>query len=67
VAKRVELAEALRLIEDGAQVVDVLSREAYEESHIPGAVHIALTELDAQSTAALDRARPVMTYCFDYQ
>jgi rhodanese-related sulfurtransferase len=32
--------EAQRLIEAGAQVLDVLELGEYRESHLPGAVHI---------------------------
>jgi rhodanese-related sulfurtransferase len=62
-----ELDEMRRLRDEGAQVLDVLSLREYEYSHIPGAVHIALEELDSRSTAGLDRSRAVITYCYDYQ
>lgn len=65
--KMIELEEVQRLIGEGAQVLDVMSRSEYEDSHLPGAIHISLKELDEQSTAALDRGRPVITYCYDYQ
>jgi rhodanese-related sulfurtransferase len=64
--KMIELQEVLRLIDDGAQLLDVMSRNAYEDSHLPGAIHISLKELDARSAARLDRERPVVTYCNDY-
>jgi rhodanese-related sulfurtransferase len=63
----VDLEGVKRLIAEGAQLLDVLSRSEYEDSHLPGAIHIPLTELDAQSAAQLDRGRPVVAYCFDYQ
>ena len=63
----IELDEMRRLRDQGAQVLDVLSHREYEDNHIPGALHIALNELDAQTTAHLDRGRPVITYCYDYQ
>ncbi len=65
--KMIELKEVQRLIGEGAQVLDVMSRDEYEESHLPGANHISIKELDEQNTAALDRGRPVITYCYDYQ
>jgi rhodanese-related sulfurtransferase len=64
---QIELAETLRLVEQGAQLLDVLSRKEYEESHLPGAIHIPLQELDEASVAALDRGRPVIAYCYDYE
>jgi rhodanese-related sulfurtransferase len=63
----IELEEVQRLLGEGAQLLDVTSREAYEESHLPGAIHVSLKELDEQSAARLDRDRPVVTYCSDYQ
>jgi rhodanese-related sulfurtransferase len=64
----IELEEVQRLVEEEeAQLLDVMSREKYEESHLPGAINISLKELDAESAARLDRSRPVITYCFDYQ
>jgi rhodanese-related sulfurtransferase len=65
--KMIELEEVQQLIGEGAQLLDVMSREAYDESHLPGAIHISLKELDEQTAARLDRDRPVITYCSDYQ
>jgi rhodanese-related sulfurtransferase len=64
--KMIDREEVRRLVDEGAQLVDVLSRRQYEHSHLPGAIHISLKELDAQSAARLDRSRPVITYCSDY-
>ncbi len=55
-----------RLVEQGAQLVEVLPREEYEEAHLPGAVNIPLKELDRESTAGLDPDAPVIVYCYDY-
>jgi rhodanese-related sulfurtransferase len=63
----IELDEMRRLRDEGAQVLDVLSLREYEDSHIPGAIHIGLDELDSSSTSRLDRDRPVIAYCYDYQ
>jgi rhodanese-related sulfurtransferase len=65
--KLIELDEVQRLLAEGAQLLDVMSREAYDDSHIPGAIHISLKELDERSVAQLDRGRPIITYCSDYQ
>ena len=62
------LEEVERLVrEEGAQLLDVMSRESYEDSHLPAAINISLKELDADTAARLDRSRPVVAYCFDYQ
>ena len=63
----IDLEGVQRLVEEGAQVVDVMSREEYEDSHLPGAIHISLKELDEASAARLDRDRAVITYCSDHQ
>jgi rhodanese-related sulfurtransferase len=66
--KVIELGEVRRLVEEEkAQLLDVMSREAYEDSHLPGALHISLKELDGRSAARLDPDRPVITYCSDHQ
>jgi rhodanese-related sulfurtransferase len=54
-----------QLLGEGAQLVEVLPRPEYEEQHISGAVSIPLKELDAATVAGLDRARPVIVYCWD--
>ena len=58
--------EVRELLEKGAQLVEVLPREEYEEEHLPGAVSIPLKELDREATAGLDRDAPVIVYCHDY-
>ncbi len=59
--------EVRKLLEEGAQLVDVLLREEYEEEHLPGAINIPLKELDRETTARLRRDAPVIVYCHDYQ
>ena len=63
----IDRGEVQRLVADGAQLVDVLPREEYEAEHIAGAVSIPLKELGRQTTARLDRDRPVIVYCWDFQ
>ena len=55
------------LLGEGAQLVEVLPRAEYEDEHLPGALSIPLKELDRESVLQLDRARPVIVYCYDYQ
>ena len=55
------------LLRAGAQLVEVLPGAEYEDEHLPGAVNIPLKELTAETAAQLDRARPVIVYCYDYQ
>jgi rhodanese-related sulfurtransferase len=56
-----------RLLTEGAQVVDVLPAQEYQELHLPGAISIPLKELSEQTTALLRKDRPVIVYCYDYQ
>jgi rhodanese-related sulfurtransferase len=51
----------------GAKLVDVLPAKQCEEERLPGAINIPLKKLDGQAAAALDRNRPVIVYCHDYQ
>lgn len=64
-AQTVDLAGVQKLLQRGAQLVEVLPREEYEELHLPNALHLPLKELDAQHAARLDRERPVVVYCWD--
>ncbi len=59
--------EVQRLLDEGAQLVEVLPREEFEEEHLPGAINIPLKTLDAETTRRLERERPVIVYCHDYQ
>src|SRR5437660_333270 len=64
-AQTVDLAGVKELLERGAQLVEALPYEEYQELHLPGAVHIPLKELDAEHARRLDRDRPVIVYCWD--
>jgi len=57
--------EVQALIDTGAQLVEVLPSEEYEEQHLPGALGIPLRKIDAQAASQLDAARPVVVYCWD--
>ena len=53
--------------EEQAQLVEVLPADEYADEHLPGAINIALNALDHATTGRLDRARPVIVYCYDEQ
>ena len=55
------------LLEEQAQLVEVLPPDEYEDEHLPGAINIPLKTLDRDTTLSLDRARPVIVYCYDTQ
>jgi rhodanese-related sulfurtransferase len=64
----VDRDEVQRLVaEEAAQVVEVLPGAEYEDEHIAGAISVPLKELDAKAPRLLDRGRPVIVYCYDYQ
>jgi rhodanese-related sulfurtransferase len=67
VPERIDRDGVQRLVAEGAQLVDVLSPEEYADAHIDGAINIPLKRLDRRSAGALDRAKPVITYCHDFQ
>lgn len=58
----IDRTRLLELIDQGAQVVDVLPDAEYKAQHIPGAVSIPFRRLDAETTAVLRRDKPVVVY-----
>src|SRR5689334_4183470 len=54
-----------RLVAQGAQLVEVLPRDEYDEEHLPGAVHVPLKQMNEDAVMVLDRERPVIVYCWD--
>ncbi len=54
-----------RLLDEGAQLVEVLPEQEYAEEHLPGAINLPLKQLDARSAAQLDKRRAVVVYCWD--
>jgi rhodanese-related sulfurtransferase len=53
------------LLEQDAQLVDVMSEKTYRKWHLPGAINLPLKELDRNTVSRLDRERPVVVYCHD--
>lgn len=58
-------AQLKRLLDAGAQLVEVLPPAEYAELHLPGAVNIPLKTLDAHTTSGLHRGKAVVVYCWD--
>ncbi len=54
-----------RLMERGAQIVDVLPTREYGEDHLPGAINLPLRRIEAEAVRALDPSQPVVVYCAD--
>ena len=57
--------ELRRLLDEGAQLVEVLPPAEYAEEHLRGAVNIPLKRLDAESSAQLDERKAIVVYCWD--
>jgi rhodanese-related sulfurtransferase len=45
-------------------LVDSRSRAAWDQGHVPGAVHLPTAEIPRQAGALLDPTIPVVTYCW---
>jgi rhodanese-related sulfurtransferase len=54
-----------RLVAEDAQLVEVLPDDEYRDEHLPGAIHLPLKSLTAETAPRLDRKRPVIVYCWD--
>jgi rhodanese-related sulfurtransferase len=66
VSEKIGYVRLHELLDEGAQLVEVLPADEYEEEHLPGAINIPLKELDADSTSKLDKSVPTIVYCWDY-
>ena len=64
--ERIGAEQVRALPAQGAQLVEVLPAEEYEEEHLPAAINLPLKTLDASNAARLDKSRPVIVYCWDY-
>ena len=58
----VSVQDAKQLVDSGSQVIDVRTDVEFEAGHIPGARHIALADVQRESSA-LDKEKPVLLYC----
>ena len=62
---QIDFPRLRELLDDGAQLVEVLPEGEYAEERLPGAINIPLKKLDADSTAQLDKTRAIVVYCWD--
>jgi rhodanese-related sulfurtransferase len=60
--KEVSREEAQKLVDEGAQLVDVRTGHEWDTGRIGGATHLPLPEL-ADRVGELERDRPVVLYC----
>ena len=62
----IDRARLIDLLErNGAQLVEVLPRDEYDDEHLPHAIHLPLKSLDGATASALGPSRPVIVYCWD--
>lgn len=64
-SEAIDLERLLELLDDGAQLVEVLPANEYDDEHLPDAISVPLKTLTAQTVGSLDRSRPVVVYCWD--
>jgi len=64
-ATTVDRHRVRQLLNQGAQLVEVLPAAEYADEHLPGAISIPLKELDRERVRELDPDRPVIVYCYD--
>ena len=62
----IDTTRTRELVAAGAQLVEVLPAETYAREHIAGAVNVPLASFDS-AVDKLDKGRPVIAYCYDYQ
>ena len=60
------VSEVRQLVEQGAQLIDVLDPDDFEHDHLPGAINIPLKALTRATASQLDRNRPIVVYCDDF-
>ena len=62
---RISVEEAAAAIKNGeAVVLDVRSAQAYQDSHIPGALSVPLFDIETDPTGlGLDKEKWIITYC----
>jgi len=63
--KEIDRDGVRRMVDAGAQLVEVLPAEEYEEEHLPGAISLPLRRIDAEASSMLDKNRPAIVYCWD--
>lgn len=56
-------SEARRLVEAGAQLVDVRTPAEFADGHLDGAVNIPVQELERRMAELGPKDRPVVVYC----
>ena len=63
--ERIDRDRVQRLLEEGAQLVEVLPAKDYAEDRLPGAINLPLRRLENEAQDLLDPGRPIIVYCAD--
>jgi phage shock protein E len=53
----------LEMINNGAKIVDVRSREEFEDEHYPNAINIPVNEIQKRMAELGDQSTPLVLYC----
>ena len=64
-AREISREQVRRLMDEGAQIVDVLPAREYSEDHLPGAINLPLRRIETEAKQVLDPRRAVVVYCAD--
>jgi rhodanese-related sulfurtransferase len=64
-AFQTDVSDVHASLPSGALVlIDSRSKAAWDQGHVPGAVHLPTAEIPGQAGALLDPSIPVVTYCW---
>jgi rhodanese-related sulfurtransferase len=66
-AVETDVSDVFSALETGAPgfvLLDSRSEQAWEQGHVPGAIHLPGREITVRADAELDPAVPVVTYCW---
>lgn len=61
--KSISPAEARRLIDEGAVLVDIRDADEHAREHIPGAHHVPLTQIEDAGLPSADGERAIIYHC----
>jgi len=64
-AREISREQVRLLMDEGAQIVDVLPAREYSKDHLPGAINLPLRRIETEAEQILDPGRPVVVYCAD--
>jgi rhodanese-related sulfurtransferase len=64
-AREISREQVRLLVDEGAQIVDVLPAREYSEDHLPGAINLPLRRIETEARQILDPGRAVVVYCAD--